>query len=136
MVSVIPYTPEHFDQMELRQCHKDEKIQRPEGVRAVTFIFQDKPIAIAGALEFIPGVLVAWSLLSDKIKECPIGFHRAMLYLIDFYLEAGYRRIQITVRQDYEMGWRWAKTLGFKCEGIMRKYGPDGSDYLMFARVS
>lgn len=136
MISVIPYQPEHFDQMSLKDCHKEEKISRPEGVRAVTYMHQDKPIAIVGAIEFIPGVLVAWSLLSDEVKKTPVAFHRATRHLVNFYLESGYRRIQITVRQDYEDGWRWAKALGFKCEGIMRKYGPDGSDYVMFARTA
>lgn len=43
------------------------------------------------------------------------------------------RRIETTVRQGFEAGHRWANMLGFTAEGILRRYAPDGSDYVMYA---
>jgi RimJ/RimL family protein N-acetyltransferase len=53
------------------------------------------------------------------------------------YLEEKFnlRRIQFTVRVDYNIGLRWAWALGFQQEGILRGYGPDGTDYAIFGRV-
>ena len=33
------------------------------------------------------------------------------------------------------VGEAYAQWLGFEKEGIMRKYGPDGTDYIRYARV-
>ncbi len=30
---------------------------------------------------------------------------------------------------------KWAYAIGFKCDGVLRKYGVDGVDYLMMSRV-
>ena len=46
------------------------------------------------------------------------------------------RRIQIEVKTDYRMGCRWAEALGFKREGLMRRWMPDGSDAYLYGRVS
>lgn len=42
-------------------------------------------------------------------------------------------QIVVSVRRDYAI--QWAKFLKFKEEGRMIAYGPDGSDYIMYART-
>ena len=44
-------------------------------------------------------------------------------------------RIQAAVRADWPEAQRFAEFLGLENEGLMRKYGPDGSDYFRFAKV-
>ena len=51
------------------------------------------------------------------------------------FLEKQFIRIQAVVRSDWEMSRRWVEKLGFVCEGVLRKFGPDGTDYCMYARV-
>lgn len=134
---VVPYKQEHFGLMTLRDCHKFENVKAPSpDSRALTCMYGDQPIAIIGGVQFLPGVMVLWSLLTDDISRCPVSFHKACKHLIDFYLNNGYRRLVMTVRRDYEVGFRWAKALGFQCEGIMKKYAPDGMDCFMFARTT
>ena len=47
----------------------------------------------------------------------------------------GLLRVQIVVSVRREYAIQWAKFLKFKEEGRMTAYGPDGSDYIMYARI-
>jgi len=94
------------------------------------------PIAIFGMVHILPGVVQFWGLVSDHVRTCPMAFHKACLGFIDYFQEKHkLRRAQMTVRCDFPEGFRWAELLGFQKEGVMRQYGPDGSDYAMFGRI-
>mgnify|MGYP003671506105 CR=1 FL=1 len=45
------------------------------------------------------------------------------------------RRLQIVVDVNREKAVQWADFLGFKREGVMKRYGPEGHDYYMYARI-
>jgi len=45
------------------------------------------------------------------------------------------RRLQITVDERNIVAIRWARMLKFSREGVLRKYGPSGVDYLMMSRI-
>ena len=49
--------------------------------------------------------------------------------------EYKYQRIQASISVKDAKAKRFAEWLGFENEGIMKKYGPDGSDYYRYARV-
>lgn len=61
-----------------------------------------------------------------------IGFK--VLYVIEQYLCL--HRSQITVKSADVKAVRWARALGFKNEGTLKNYGPDGSDFYMMARTA
>ena len=46
----------------------------------------------------------------------------------------GIERIEMQVLDGFEHGERFAKMLGFECEGVMRKYYK-GRNYKLFARI-
>ena len=46
-----------------------------------------------------------------------------------------YHRVQAVVRSDFTHGLRFAKWFNMTSEGVMKKYGPDGKDYIMVARI-
>lgn len=48
--------------------------------------------------------------------------------------ECGLRRMQIMVSVAHKEAVAWARLLGFEVEATLKKYGPDGSDHLVFAR--
>ena len=56
-------------------------------------------------------------------------------YLEDIINEKNYQRIQASIRADFKDGIRFAEWFGMESEGLMRKYGPDGKDYLRLARI-
>ena len=45
------------------------------------------------------------------------------------------KRVQTAIRSDFTVGKKFAKWLGLKEEGLMRRYGFDGSDQYMYARI-
>ncbi len=45
------------------------------------------------------------------------------------------KRLQTSVKADCEMAIRFAKWLGLNSEGLMKNYGPDGEDFIRFARI-
>ena len=50
--------------------------------------------------------------------------------------DASLKRIQASVHTNDQQAIRYVEWLGFENEGLMKKYGPDGSDYYRFARVT
>lgn len=134
-IKIVDYIPEHLERLEQREVHHGEGgagINTP----AVTFLVDDKPIAIVGYFFLCPGVLQVWSLFSPDTCRYPLAFYKSIRNLIDYAFDSmQVRRVQMSVKVGYALGWKWAKSLGFKCEGIMSQYGNDGSDYHLFSRV-
>ncbi len=50
-------------------------------------------------------------------------------------ISMGLHRIQLTIRTTDKRAEKWALAIGFQQEAVMRKYGPDGVDYLLMSRV-
>lgn len=46
------------------------------------------------------------------------------------------RRIAMDVREDFAAAHRFARLLGFQAEGLMRAYGPNGENHMLYARIS
>lgn len=133
MISIVPYRQEHYDSLDLNPCHDQEPMGAPTRP-GVTFIQDGKPIAIVGAFEVVPGVAHLWANVS---KHLNIRFAKTARITLDGFLKSnGVRRAQMTVRRDYHAGMRFARFLGFSPEALMMKYGPDGSDYWLYARVT
>lgn len=131
---IVAFKHHHLEELQLGPDQGD----KPHEILtdAVTFIFQEKPIAIIGWGLLLPGVLQVWSLLSPGIKETPLSFHRSVLLLISHAFEKyELRRMQMSVRCGFTEAWNWAKALGFECEGVMRNYGIDGSPCWLFSRI-
>jgi hypothetical protein len=140
LINVIPFTPEHFEQFELRPESCGEKPREGEkydfGEHALTILSHDKPIGVVGGYFVTRGVFNAWAMLSEEIRECPTAFSRAIFRLVRNWGDRhGLHRMQFSVRHDFHAALKWAEFLGFVREGLMRRYGPDGSDHFMFSRT-
>lgn len=136
MVEVRAFSAEHIDLIAPRACHAQEAI-RFVSTAAFTLFLGEEPLAVLGWFQPCSRVIQAWGILTDAVKKCPLAFHKTVKSLIEHTFQSlGIQRVQISVRRDYLEGQRWAESLGFQNEGLMRKYGPDQSDYYLFARVN
>lgn len=136
MIKVVNYSSSHLERIKLKACHDGERPASINGT-AVTFLLGDEPLAIIGWYFVTESVVQIWALLSDGISAVKKSFHKEVLALLRWaFLSHPVRRIQMSVRVGYSVGWRWAQSLGFTCEGVMKKYGPIGEDYWLFARTS
>jgi hypothetical protein len=97
----------------------------------------DQPIACAGVIPAWPGRGVAWCIFAEGMRGAMIvAIHRHMAAgLWDCHTRLGMRRIEMGVHTSYVDGHRWARMLGFKREGTMRLYSPDGTDTDLYARI-
>ena len=74
---------------------------------------------------------LAWALISDHIGTDFIHFHKAVLEFLD---NCDVQRIEMAVETNFKEAYRWAGMLGFKLEGVMHNYYPNGSDAYLFGR--
>lgn len=142
-MELIPFVPYHVARIELQQTQeKDAAYCTPERAAALvndmawSVIQGDEIWASGGILPVWEGRAIAWALLSHRIG--PSRFRRIHTLVKRGLEEAhrrGYWRIETTVDPEFDNAARWVAALGFRYEGRMRKFGPDGRDHLLVARV-
>ncbi len=103
---------------------------------AFTGMISGKPIFAAGMKVIWKGVAEGWVLATKDVLDHPLLVARAIRK--DFARiakENNINRVQTAVRADYTTGLKFAKWLGLEEEGLMKKFGFDGSDQYMYARL-
>tara|TARA_R110000765_G_scaffold107257_5_gene198033 strand:+ start:201 stop:665 length:465 start_codon:yes stop_codon:yes gene_type:complete len=82
------------------------------------------------------GMGEAWVLPAANVKKNKKVFVKLirenMERLSDEY---GFRRIQATARADAPIAQRFLEFLGFEREGLLRAYGPDGANHVLFSKI-
>ncbi len=99
----------------------------------------DEAGAILGAAGIVPlwnGVGNAWVYASDALRARPFGLHRCIARGLALAIEHfGFHRVQLSVHREFARSQRWVERLGFRFEGEMRGYGPNGDTYWRYAKV-
>ena len=145
-VSFVPFHWAHPYAMHLREFDRKifselpnfkEYLQSYEASgHAVTAICNGQMVCCFGVNEFWAGVAEAWMLTSSHCDVVPVSLSRgAMRYFNQIAITLKLRRLQITVDERNIVAIRWARMLKFSREGVLRKYGPSGVDYLMMSRI-
>lgn len=94
--------------------------------------FRGGIVICAGVVNLWQGRGSAWALLSADAGLCMRAVHREVLRFLD---GCGIKRVEAYVYPQFEAGHRWATMLGFEREGLMKAFGHDGNDMVMYARV-
>lgn len=103
---------------------------------AFTMIVHGKPAACFGSVKIWDGVEEMWLLIDDRARKMAKTLTKSAIEFVDFRAIAGnLHRLQITVRCEDMRAVRWARAIGFSIDGMMMKYGPDGSDYYLMSRT-
>lgn len=139
-VEILPFRAWHFDVLDLQQAQLSEVVMTGEQLEArceaYTLLVDDVPLAVAGVAVIYPGRAIAMAFLS----EMEIGALHVFTKAIRAFLEdREERRIETTVRRDWDAAHRWARLLGFENETEtgpgLRAYAPDGSTCDVYARI-
>ena len=146
---IVPYTAQHgqfilSQQMNHKVLEADRHYINVDGDArnleqdhlAFTGIVNDKAIFAAGMKMIWKGVAEGWVLATKDALDHPIAVAKAIKK--DFARiakENNINRVQSAVRANYTTGLKFAKWLGLEEEGLMRKFGFDGSDQYMYARL-
>ena len=90
-------------------------------------------VACAGVLKIWEGRAVAWAMFDHELGGT--GMLRVTREIRKKLDELDFRRIEATAITSFPPAARFLEMLGFHAEGVMLKYGSDGSDHILFARV-
>ena len=149
ILHIVPYTAEHGQfilscQMNHKVLEADKNYINIEGNAknleqdhlAFTGLADNKPIFAAGMKMIWGQVAEGWVIATSDMWKYPLGVAKAIKK--DFARvakENNIVRVQTSIRKDFVQGQRFAEWLGLKNEGLMRKFGFDGSDQYRYARI-
>ena len=143
---IKPFRQEHADEiisygmnnilMEIDASFKDHRICLEDKGNAYTLFVDKKPIVAGGIIVLWQSVAEGWVMANQNIFEIKLLACKEIKNKTDELCKKNkIKRLQTTVKYDFNSGIRFASWLGLKPEGIMRKYGPDGSDYYRMAKI-
>ena len=94
-----------------------------------------KIYAIFGLVPLWPGVAETWMIPTKRLKAKKFSASRHMKEGLDQLIdELKVRRAQAAVKVGHTEAHRLVQFVGMQEEGLMKKYGPDGSDFVRYAR--
>ena len=145
-VVIVPFENKHANQileqglnsdvLELKPEHRKYAYFLKEIGMSFTGLVNDKPIAAGGVFHLWDGVAEGWVLASKEIYKYPIFCAKHIKRRTEIIIKANnIKRLQTSVKADCDVALRFAKWMGLKEEGLMKSYGPDGSDFIRFAKV-
>lgn len=108
-----------------------------DGGPARTLIIEHQIVCCGGIvlLEWNKGE--AWTLFSTLINKYPKSVFRFVRDNLELLIrEHELNRVQALINPYSDRSQRFAEHLGFEKEGLLRSFGPNGEDYLMYARIA
>lgn len=144
---IVPFDPMFIKVSELREQERKmlRSVSAEDAARALTAMADDGPgwsvlhngihIASGGALPISPGVGEVWQFPTIHVPKHMVSYSKVFRHYLREILEKGnFRRLQTSCPVD-DLHDRWMRFLGFECEGVMRRYGFDGTDRAIWARL-
>ena len=143
---IVPFENKHAEYMlnqglnskvlELKPEHKKYAYYLQEAGMSFTGLVDGKPIAAGGVFKLWDGVAEGWVLATKEIFKYPIFCAKHIKNRTNIIIKTqNIKRLQTSVKADCDMALRFAGWLGLKPEGRMVNYGPDGSDFIRYARI-
>lgn len=98
-----------------------------------TIFVDDQPMACVGVSPYWKNRGEVWAIIDKEVGGLFFGIIRKMKELLS---NVDMDRIEATIQKDFKQGHRLAKLMGFQLEAeTMKKYGENGLDYSLYARV-
>jgi len=143
---IVPYRKEHGDQiineglnyelLKIDASYEELRIDHSRPGMSFTLLGDGTPIVCGGIIPLWNGVCEGWIIGGKRIFQAKIKAARLIKKRTDLLcLNNNVSRLQAAVRAGFKEGYRFAKFLGLQDEGLMKKYGPDGSDYYRMAKI-
>ena len=95
-----------------------------------------RPLAVAGGFFLYSKVMEIWVLVDKRMIQRPKFYAHAMKFLLEHQFDMlQVDRMQVILRADQPWADRWGTFLGFEKEAVLKKYGEESVDYLLFSKV-
>lgn len=136
---VVPFIESHLIGLEvhgelshIQEYLNEDYAQLLASGAAYTAIAEGKVIGIAGTINAGNGRFIAWALLTEESGKYMISITREVKKFLD---SLNARRVETTVKHDFELGHKWMRLLGFKNEtpNGMKNYD-NGVTFDLYAR--
>ena len=145
-IDIVQFENEHAEQildiglnselLELKPEHRKYAYYLKQVGMSFTGLVNNKPIAAGGVFHLWDGVAEGWVLATKEIFKYPIFCAKHIKNRTEIIINThNIKRLQTSVKADCQMALRFAGWLGLKPEGRMVNYGPDGSDFIRYARI-
>ncbi len=138
---IVPYQPAHLEalmiqpsQAAIRPQLASAEYRAALGVPGMSFtaLDGDRVLVCAGLMPSWEGRAEAWALMSTDLRVHFLAIH----YATKRFLNAcGIRRVEATVDAEFGCAKAWIEALGFRYEGPLEAFTPDGRDCMRYARV-
>jgi RimJ/RimL family protein N-acetyltransferase len=137
---IEPFQPQHLKYLSLQPSQiafsnffDDEyALSLKDSGPSFTAIDKDEVVACAGIVSQWNNRAIAWALISGMAGRNFVAIHRAVNNFLNL---SDVNRIEAYVDANFDAGHRWITMLGFKSEGLMRQFMPDGNDAVLYARL-
>jgi hypothetical protein len=143
MIKSLPFARFHADIIELNEAYEGQRqiLQAYDNMRGfdvetIMHVPTGSPLAVITGAVIFQGTYEVSALIGANARKYPIQFFRHVKGRIEHFEELhNLRRTQTLIRKGYPFLIKWIELLGFEQEGLLRKFGPEGDDYYMYARV-
>lgn len=140
MIRHIPTTQAHIDEaIRLALPVYEGQLREVPPLDAAshsTIMFGRELLGVMYIHELYPGVAHVGMVLTTNIQNHPVSIVKFFRKLMEVKMpQHKCHRLQMEVMKGYTTGQRWATALGFIQEGIMRKFGPNQEDFILYART-
>lgn len=141
---VEPFKAEHFHQLSLSPhaatefggaSFTTESMRLYE--RCPSYTARDAatmiPLLAAGIFIPWPGLGEAWAIFGRGARRLPVSIFRVIAGGLRQITESAHlRRVQAHVSTSLPEGHRLARHLGFKPESVLKLFGPQGEDHVLY----
>tara|TARA_R100001510_G_scaffold57150_1_gene64328 strand:+ start:7466 stop:7885 length:420 start_codon:yes stop_codon:yes gene_type:complete len=139
MLKLVKLEKEHIQNIDtdfaFNKSYRDDMCKH--NVNGYTALKEDKPIAIAGINLLWDGVAEGWIVLGKESESYKFQIAKTVKIMLQRMIsDNNLFRLQASVCVDDKKAIRFTQWLKFTEEGIMRRFGPDGSDYMRYAWVN
>ena len=101
----------------------------------IAFTDRGKIIAVGGVVPLWDGVGEAWLLPTKHMAGYEVALARNFKRTIArAFTDLKMRRVQAAVKVGFDKAHRLVRFLDMEEEGLMKKYGPEGADYVRYAK--
>jgi RimJ/RimL family protein N-acetyltransferase len=100
--------------------------------------YRGEPIVAYGlsyAAAFDPDHWQIWAFGTNRFKRAVPMMTRHIQSIGDV-IKAGCRRLQVITHTEHDISHRWLEGLGAQREGVMRSYGRNGEDFVLYSWVN
>lgn len=146
-MEIVPFEPRHLRRVRPQPAQAELALYRDwladrldaYALRGCAFtgLVAGRVAACAGVRPLWPGVGEAWAVFSLEALDRRFALFRATARgLATIENRQGLRRVQATCHENHPEAARFLQALGFRREGLLRRYGLCGEgDYWLYART-